>query len=428
VTTIEWCDVVWNPIVGCSRVSAGCEHCYAERVAHRGMSAQHRGLTVMGKKGPRWTGEVRFLPERLAEPLSWRKPRRVFVNSMSDLFHERVSDEQIAAVFGVMAATPQHAYQILTKRPERARDFMRWIVGQDLAIEDLDGCTPGLLHANAAALAEEARVGGRQRLHMESCADPSGPWPLPNVWLGVSVEDQRAADERIPLLLGTPAARRWVSYEPALGPIDFREWTDPYAQRQCLARYGRWGTCVDCPCTSDGVRPELCVNTERYDHHLSETSLHPRLDWIVVGGESGPGARPFDIAWARSTIEQCRSAGVPVFVKQLGAMPRWSDTPPPQWSERIVDRKGGDPSEWPADLRVREVPYDVEIEAPTPLAIQDGEVPQGQRVEDADPDSCAHESRAGELSRYPGARTCTLAPWQHGAVVTRCATCPWRPL
>jgi protein gp37 len=346
VTTIEWCDVVWNPIVGCSRVSAGCEHCYAERVAHRGMSAQHRGLTVMGKHGPRWTGEVRFLPERLAEPLSWRKPRRVFVNSMSDLFHEGLTFESVAAVFGVMAACPRVDFLVLTKRPERARDFMRWIVDQDLAVEDLDGCTPGLLHANAAALAEEARVGGRQRLHLESCADPSGPWPLGNVWLGVSVEDQRTADERIPVLLDTPAAVRWVSYEPALGPVDFTRIT--------------WGN-------GDFLD---ALRRDSYRGGLDSD----RLDWIVVGGESGPGARPFDVAWARSTIGQCREAGTKVFVKQLGAMPvdgaegeptgnfrTNPDTGRRQYELRVTrlplrDRKGGDMDEWPADLRVREMP------------------------------------------------------------------------
>jgi protein gp37 len=316
-TTIEWTDATWNPIVGCSRVSKGCEHCYAERVAHRGMSAQHRGLTVMGKHGPRWNGTVRFVAEKLSEPLGWRKPRRVFVNSMSDLFHEGVTDEQIAAVFGAMAACPQHTFQVLTKRPERAKAWFQWV---------------------SAFRSIQPR------------------WPLPNVWLGVSVEDQATADDRIPLMLETPAAVRWVSYEPALGPVDF----------------GRW------LCRHTEVGPAgVCVKCKAIERDEGSPYLPPRLDWIVIGGESGPGARPFDLAWARSTVEACRAAGVPCFVKQLGARPMLSAAAPcvEQSAESIArhgeydpdpieydlrDRKGKDPSEWPEDLRVREWPPGVE--------------------------------------------------------------------
>jgi protein gp37 len=318
VTTIEWTDATWNPTRGCRRVSEECTHCYAEADAHRrnlmatglGRALPYEGLVRLGPKGePRWTGDGRFVPEKLAEPLSWRRPRRVFVDSMSDLFFEVFSFEQIAAVFGVMAACPQHTFQILTKRPDRARDFMRWIVDQDLAIEDLGGCTPGLLHANAAALAEEARVGGRQRLHMESCADPSGPWPLPNVWLGVSC-GIRSALPRLDVLRQMPAARRFVSFEPLLEDL---------------------GDDVD-------LRG---------------------IDWAIIGGESGRGARSMDVGWARALVAAARFAGAAPFVKQLGDRPAMNGAP-----VRVRAPKGGDPSEWPADLRVREMPADSSEVAP----------------------------------------------------------------
>ena len=294
-TSIEWADKVWNPVVGCTRVSAGCDHCYAIRVAARGMSAQHRGLTKLRPKdasrpGPDWTGEVRCLPQLLAVPLRWRKPQRVFVNSMSDLFHAQVPFEFIAAVFGVMAVANRHTFLVLTKRPERALAFFGW----------LDDHEYGAFGAMEDAMEDEGVCDG---IALDR------PWPLPNVHLGVSVEDQATANERVPVLLDCPAAVRWVSYEPALGPVDWTQWLAP----------GWPGRCTD----------------------------GPRLDWIVVGGESGPGARPCDVAWIRSIVEQCRAAGVKAFVKQLGSA--WA-------SANGGDRKGGDLSRWPTDLAIRELP------------------------------------------------------------------------
>lgn len=341
-TNIEWADRVWNVVRGCSRVSAGCVNCYAERQAIRqsGPGGNYEGLVRAhpkpdGRREPRWTGEVRFVPEKLHEPLSWRSGR-VFVNSMSDLFHEGLAFEHIAAAFGVMAACPRLDFLVLTKRPERARDFMRWIVEQDREDAREGDVTAGLLHANWCALRAEAEhhpkgMGGP--LHCgPGVADPAGPWPLPNVWLGVSVEDQRTADERIPLLLETPAALRWVSYEPALGPVDFWQFLSV--------------------ADSNGELSRPRVNEDGA----------PALGWIVVGGESGPGARPFDVWWARSTIEQGREAGVPVFVKQMGArvVAPVTDPEATNYGERLPlrlrDRKGGDPSEWWESVRVREYP------------------------------------------------------------------------
>lgn len=334
LSTIEWTDATWNPVRGCSRVSEGCRNCYAERVAARFsayasvpaslMGAPNRPFAGFARNG-RWTGRVELIPSKLDEPLHWRKPRRIFANSASDLFHERLSDEAIAAVFGVMAACPQHTFQVLTKRPERMRRWFELMEAKPGMVPDAEvsGCILALLRTWSI---------GTHPIAIKNAAQRVGPghapaWPLPNVWLGVSVEDQATADERIPLLLQTPAAVRFVSYEPALGAVVFD-----------VARYG-------------------------------ENNFMRGLDWLIVGGESGPGARPFDLAWARSAIAQCREAGVPIFVKQLGAHPRgepwiksngrWvqvADHPAMAGEVVLANRKGGDPSEWPEDLRVREFP------------------------------------------------------------------------
>lgn len=319
-TDIEWTDTVWNPVLGCSRVSAGCQNCYAERFAHRGLTERHRGLTVMGSKGPRWTGEVRLVPEVLGTPLKWRKPRRVFVNSMSDLFHEGVPFEFVAAVFGVMAAAPQHTFQVLTKRPKRMREFFEWAPN----LIEMAGLADELIAKSVGMPGQLAR---RLYGHFDDeSGDTNVPWPLPNVWLGVSVEDQTTADERIPLLLECPAAVRWVSYEPALGQVDFTRLT--------------WGN------------GDFCNALVRDSYRGGLDS--ERLDWIVVGGESGPGARPFDLAWAQSVIRQCAEAGVPAFFKQAGSHPVADGT-----RLRLRDRKGGDLSELPAEFNVREWPHGV---------------------------------------------------------------------
>jgi protein gp37 len=322
-TPIEWTDSTWNPVRGCSRVSAGCENCYAERVAARfsGEGAPYEGLARIGKNGPRWTGKVRMVPGHLADPLRWKRGRKVFVNSMSDLFHEALTNDQIAVVFGVMAATPQHTFQVLTKRAERMRDWFQWI---SVAAK------PGAWCAN---IANKVIPGLRQRGDFDE-------WPLHNVWLGVSAEDQATANERIPLLLETPAAVRFVSYEPALGPLDL------------------FGTPED-----PGVGfAKKSVHSADGPHGPSEhdVELTP-VDWVIVGGESGHGARPFDLAWARSIVEQCKAAGAACFFKQAGARPfegdegQRCDGEPHEWAWlKLRDRKGGDlselPGEWPREF------------------------------------------------------------------------------
>ena len=316
-SAIEWTDATWNPIRGCSRVSEGCRNCYAERVAARfsRRGQAYEGLARSGQVArSAWTGAVRFIEDALMLPLRWKAPRRVFVNSMSDLFHEKVEDEWIDRIFAVMALTQRHTYQILTKRPERMRAYLTDAKHQQRVVNQMDR-----LLGPAGLVGENGTDNG------------SSAYPLVNVWCGTSVEDQATAEERIPVLLQTPAAVRWASYEPALGPVDFNRIT---TEQLAVA----W---------IDALAPHrLCGNEMT------------RLDWIVVGGESGPGARPFDLAWARSTIMQCRAAGVPVFVKQLGTQPMDSHHGhgEPCCSLSLRDRKGGNPDEWPADLRVREFP------------------------------------------------------------------------
>lgn len=337
-SAIEWTDATWNPMRGCRRVSEGCRNCYAERQAirHAGPGGHYEGLVRSTSTGPRWTGASRFLPELLEQPLRWRRPRRVFVDSMSDLFFEGHAFEDIAAVFGYMAAASWHTFQVLTKRPERALEWFRWVQAQDRGLDS----TSGLLHCCAAALAVETQHGSASEpLHTKFCADPDGPWPVRNVDIGVSVEDQATADERIPLLLQLPAARRFVSYEPALGPVDFGDSLGLEWERcgACGVRYpdiywgddDQWCRAVggNADGTAGGLRCPTCFRAAVRalgEEPRLEVLAPPlkRIDWIIVGGESGPGARPFDLAWARSTVKQCADAGVACFVKQLGARTR----------------------------------------------------------------------------------------------------------
>lgn len=283
-TGIEWTDATWNPILGCSRVSEGCRNCYAEAVAGRfgrGEKTVYSGLTQIVNGRSVWTGKIVETMQLLA-PLRWRSPKRVFVNSMSDLFHETVTDEQRDKIFAVMALCPQHTFQVLTKRPERMSKYFadgRW----------------HWIKVASEAIARERRLPIDWQAHRS-------PEFLSNVWLGVSVEDQATADARIPLLLQTPAAKRFLSCEPLLGPIKFW-WMDEDA---CAPR----GPAVR---TSGGMTPSTPSEpSEGFDDSYVD------LDWVIAGGESGPHARPMHPDWARSLREQCVNAGVPFFFKQWG--------------------------------------------------------------------------------------------------------------
>lgn len=294
-TGIEWTDATWNPIRGCSRVSAGCMHCYAERVAGRfsGPGQPYEG--VIGSNGT-WNGVVKLVDKHLLDPLRWQRPRRIFVNSMSDLFHENVSFDWVDQIFAVMALSPRHTFQVLTKRPARMREYFAH-AHRDTIVD----AAAMSLHPDAVACRAKGenwtRAGYEHLLPAPQgkIVDfPAVKLPLPNVWLGVSVEDQATADARIDELLLTPAAVRFVSYEPALGPVDFSHW-GVHGPRE-LPSIGAWRR-------RDGT-PVL--------------GIRPRLDWIICGGESGDGARPMHPDWARSVRDQCVAAGVPFFFKQWG--------------------------------------------------------------------------------------------------------------
>jgi protein gp37 len=291
---IEWTDATWNPVRGCTKISPGCTHCYAETFAER-----FRG--VPGH--PYEHGfDLRLVPEKLPEPLHWRRPRMIFVNSMSDLFHEDVPDEWIDKVFAVMALCPQHTFQMLTKRAERMRNYM--------FRKDERGRHCGMTYA---ALIAATRRHDTPPLDLRT-------WPLPNVWLGVSAEDQTRADERIPHLLETPAAVRFVSAEPLLGPID-------------LETIAHGGNLIN------ALSPAIGMPRDGHDSHIW-FSREPGtiLDWIIVGGESGNGARPMHPDWARSIRDQCQAAGVPFFFKQWG-----------QWHADALlytDTQGRNPPPW----------------------------------------------------------------------------------
>lgn len=307
-TSIEWTDVSWPVVNGCRRASPGCGgsrgegSCYAERLAATRLSktAKYGGLAVFGQNGPRWTGETRLWAKDLPMPLRLRKHSRIFVADMGDLFYEEVPDHVIDRVFAVMAICamrdggPAHVFQVLTKRSARMRQY----VGR-AAVE--------MRHALRAPAAQMMKDG-------DGWWDQVGyrmPWPLPNVCLMVSAENQTYADARIPDLLATPAAVRGVSYEPALGPIDFTRIRGANALR-------RW------PDSGDGTG----------------------IDWVIVGSESGPGARPMDVAWARSAVDQCIDANVAVFTKQIAT---------PEGRAAGVP-KGGNPAHWPPGVWPREFP------------------------------------------------------------------------
>jgi protein gp37 len=337
-TGIEWCDHTFNPWRGCTEVSPGCDHCYAEAVSRRNPAA----LGVWGPSGRRVVAAEPYW--RL--PLKWDREaaaagrrRRVFCAGLADVFEDRPGlTLPRCRLFRLIHLTPYLDWLLLTRRPEGVTDRLDECSTQ----EDRDHGDDGRLGVNdGACLARQWKYGS----------------PMPNAWLGVSVEDQRRAGERIPHLLRLPARVRFLSCEPLLGPVDLRPWLQRHDDRCDPGR-----VCGGC-------------NPDR-----------GRLHWVIVGGESGPHARPCRIEWVRSLIRQCRAAGVAVFVKQLGghvidrndAFGGWDDTHWPETLDldavedhihgyredyqgadcrvRLVDRKGGDPGEWPPDLRVREVP------------------------------------------------------------------------
>jgi len=355
MTTIEWTDVTWNPTRGCRRVSPGCENCYAERSAIRQSNAggkvigngvapqrmtkpgKYHGLVVNNGHGPRWTGVSAFDPVKLAEPLSWKAPQCVFVDSMSDLFYEGFSFEQIAAVFGVMWACPQHTFQILTKRPGRALAFFAWLghaTGMNLADNQ------PVTMATDPLTSCQIQAGKHVNLGPYKLGERPSAWTLPNVWIGVSVEDQQRADERVPLLQQIPAVVHFLSMEPLLSNVELdADWLLPRCK--ACGRHSPRGKCCE-------YEPDCTGGT------VHSNQQQPALvDWVIVGGESGPRARVCDAAWINDIVLQCKAAGVACFVKQLGSNAHSYGLPLP-----LEHPKGGDMSEWHPSLQVRQMPED----------------------------------------------------------------------
>lgn len=315
-TKIEWADATVNAVNGCSLASPGCTNCYAMRLAGTRMKSHptRAGLTQDSKAGPVWTGEVRLHEPALLQPLSWKRPRRIFWNAHGDPFHGAVPDEWIDRVFAVCALTPQHTHMILTKRSARMRQYLTGPHVFRVVDEIQELAASGWPRAQA-----QTRI--------------SSMVPLPNVWLGVSVEDQTRADERVPDLLATPAAVRFISAEPLLGPVNLSNF--------------------DCNGRGLGF---YWVNalTGGHDDMCRPCAPVPKLDWVIVGGESGPGARPMHPAWARSLRDQCTNAGVAFHFKQWGEFlsqpapgAKWSDGTPvaaedePVTYERVGKKAAG---------------------------------------------------------------------------------------
>lgn len=279
-TNIEWTDATWNPITGCSVVSPGCTNCYAMQLA--GTRLKHtpsrKGLTSPSKAGPVWNGQVRFNREWLEQPLRWRRPRMVFVCAHGDLFHESVPDEWIDQIFAVMALCPEHTFQVLTKRARRMREYLR-VREHQIIVASLN-LPRALTH-----------------------------WPhlpLPNVWLGVSVEDQARAIERIPDLLQARAAVRFISAEPLLGPLDLSHYLNS----------SKWGADFTAQAGGGSISGEVAA-----------------LDWVIAGGESGSAARPMHPEWVRSLRDQCAASDTAFFFKQWGSWKPICQMPEAEYSK-----------------------------------------------------------------------------------------------
>ena len=368
-STIEWTNTTWNPTAGCTRASAGCDNCYAVKMTKRLEAmgqAKYAGLVGNGH----FNGVVRTWEEALTQPLSWKKPRKVFVNSMSDLFHKDVPFEFIDRVFAVMALTPQHTYQVLTKRPDIMSAYMNDEAGSKIteAIKKLR--LPTWMASIGNGLGKPSASGNTSITGGKA----TRVWPLPNVWLGTSCENQKAADKRIPHLLRCPAAVRFISAEPLLGPLDINAWM----------------------VSLDGFVVPDWPSTNTGPIHVDDGGVG--IDWIIVGGEPGPNDRPCNIEWIRGIVKQCEAAEVACFVKQLGRhvidrndrgfdadewfvenndgtfspyqVDAWPSTVCVEHNingfleeyqgapvrVHLTNKKGGDPSQWPADLRVRQFP------------------------------------------------------------------------
>lgn len=354
-TKIEWAHATANYVNGCSVISPGCTNCYPMRLAGTRMKNHptRAGLTTDSKAGPVWNGTIRTNDKVLAEVLGWKRPRRIFWNAHGDLFHENVSDDIIDRQFAVMALTPHHTHMVLTKRSARMREYLsrltnegrtRWaadilsdaahdLVGEESAIA-LANVLNGFSWWRSMPPRDGSRLDGSAIL-----------WPLPNVWLGVSVEDQARADERIPDLLATPAAIRFISAEPLLGALDLRWIAEPDDEKDGVidALLGcNWVDGMGRGAVFHPHRPGHLGRTMTRRVCSSETDIlaNRKIDWVIAGGESGPGARPMHPDWVRSLRDQCAAAGVAFHFKQWGEWVPCNQVPAHGTGWRIIDGQG----------------------------------------------------------------------------------------
>lgn len=276
-TNISWTDSSWNAIRGCTEVSAGCQNCYAMAMAARfaGPGMAYEGLAEITADGPRWTGKILAIDDKLREPLRWQRPRRIFVNSMSDLFHPGVSTEVVDRHWAVMALARRHTFQVLTKRPLRMARYLN------------DYAQPGRVIEQAKAMLRDGWIAAPVVL-----PDGYPDKPLDNVWLGTSVENAEA-EARVRHLLDAPAAIRFISAEPLIGPVSLLHTPAP------------------------GIHWDYLTGEREA---IREKSVTARIDWVIVGGESGPHHRPMDLDWARALRDRCAQAGVAFFYKQAGGL------------------------------------------------------------------------------------------------------------
>lgn len=313
-TKIEWTEATANVINGCSVLSPGCTNCYAMRLAGTRMKHHltREGLTIATKAGPVWNGTTRFHEPALQQVLRWQRGRMIFWNAHGDMFHDSVPDEWIDRCFAAMALTPQHKHQVLTKRSARMREYCN----EPHTPMRIARVIVDMLIAEPERFAPAIEAGTWPVITIGEVEDPDNitvAWPLPNVWKGVSVEDQTRADERIPDLLATPAAVRWISAEPLLGPVDLTSLCNGFYFRNSLTGQ-RWH---DAP--ENGFANASDMNGGK-------------IDWVVAGGESGPNARPMHPGWARSIRDQCAAVDVPFFFKQWGEFEAHS-SPNAKWAD-----------------------------------------------------------------------------------------------
>jgi Bacteriophage protein gp37 len=318
-TKIQWCDETINPTVGCSRVagSPGCERCYAATAAKSARLQQFPQYQKVSK----WDGTIEFVENQLIKPLSWKKGKRIFIGSMTDLFHENVSDDWIDKIFMMMAICRHHTFQILTKRPERMKRYLEEAKDRIGIKTRMPNSFWDILMDSYPAL---------KHFHEIKTGDLN--FPLPNIWLGVSCENQAMADKRIPLLLEIPAKVRFLSCEPLLEPINLSKFLPI-----------EWS--------------ELAEDWIQSWPGIGSYSTNAYPNWVITGGESGGGSRPCHVEWIRDIASQCQSAKVPVFIKQLGSNAIATRTDHTgNYKLKLKDRKGSDILEWFDDLRLQQFP------------------------------------------------------------------------